>query len=426
MALTPLSLTEAPQPPRQDPPAALAPAATTTTDPRGDSRFIRDLGRPQDENEIFRADETQIFRYPQNVSQAEYPHYVVFYPLVREGTTAGRSLLTSGRGAIFDQTDQNRADPENGTAAAATAGAIIGAAAGAAFTAGKASALGNLLQRNGGKTVNPNPNTTGGPVSIVAKLSAGLVGGILGGAAGAAGGAIASAVAGQQRLVIGSAEIALHIPERIGTSYGANWETADLGGLVGAVASGKMSAESLFTKDGSIDMGSMATSGGELGDYALRKLGRVANIAGFDQFSNVIQATSKKVENPYKEQLFRSMGFRKFAFDYKFSPRNKEEANTVFGKGGILELFAKHMHPTNSQNGLFLTYPSEFLIIYYHNGEENQFVRRISNCALTDMTIEYGAEGFTTFEDGCPTEATVRLQFTELETLTTNRIEKGF
>ena len=42
------------------------------------------------------------------------------------------------------------------------------------------------------------------------------------------------------------------------------------------------------------------------------------------------------------------------------------------------------------------------------------------------MAIEYGAEGFTTIEDGCPTEATVRLQFTELETLTTNRIEKGF
>ena len=98
----------------------------------------------------------------------------------------------------------------------------------------------------------------------------------------------------------------------------------------------------------------------------------------------------------------------------------------VFGKGGIIDLFTLHMHPTRSQNGLFLTYPSEFLIIYYHGGVENQFVRKISNCALTDMTIDYGAEGFTTFSNGCPTEAFVRLQFTELETLTTDRIEKGF
>ena len=411
--------TEAPPPPQQTTPPATAPAAPTTApEPRNESRFSRTLDAPQDPNEVFSSDATVNLRYPLDVSTGEYPHYVIFYPLVREGTALGQSLLNSGGGAIFDQTGQNRADPENNLSAAATAGALAGAAAGAAFTAGRATSLGERLNQNGGNTVNRNPTTTGGPVSIMAKLSAGLTGGILGAAAGGAAGAAAAAVAGQQRLVIGSAEIALHIPERIGTSYGANWETADLGALVGAVASGKMSAESLFNDPGA--------STGELADYALRKLGRVANVAGFDQFSNVIQATSKKVENPYKEQLFRSMGFRKFAFDYRFSPRNQEEANTVFGKGGILELFAMHMHPTNSQNGLFLTYPSEFLIIYYHDGEENQFVRRISNCALTDMAIEYGAEGFTTFDNGCPTEAIVRLQFTELETLTTNRIEKGF
>ncbi len=423
--------TEAPPAPAQPPanggattPAAPAAPATTAT-PRNESRFSRSLVQPQDENEIFRGQETKIFRYPEDVSNEEYPHYVVFYPLVREGTDLGKALLSSGQGAIFDQTDQNRADPENGAAAVGAAGAIAGAAAGAAFTAGAATTLGQRLSQNGGNTVNRNPNVTGGPVSILAKLSAGLTGGIIGAGVGGLAGAAASSITGQQRLVIGSAEIALHIPERIGTSYSANWETADLGALVGAVASGKMSASSLFSGgNGTID--SMMNSGGELADYAVRKLGRVANVAGFDTFNNAIQATSKKVENPYKEQLFRSMGFRKFGFDYRFSPRNQEEANTVFGKGGILELFAMHMHPTNSQNGLFLTYPSEFMIIYYHNGEENQFVRRISNCALTDMAIEYGAEGFTTFEDGCPTEATVRLQFTELETLTTNRIEKGF
>jgi hypothetical protein len=158
----------------------------------------------------------------------------------------------------------------------------------------------------------------------------------------------------------------------------------------------------------------------------LRKLGKVASIAGFDNISNVVAATSKKVENPYKEQLFRSMGFRKFAFDYRFSPKNNDEAEEIFGKDGIIQTFSKHMHPTRSQNGLFLTYPSEFLIIYYHNGKENNYIKKISNCALTDMTLEYGAEGFTTFANGCPSEVAIRLLFTELETLTTDRIEQGF
>jgi hypothetical protein len=44
------------------------------------------------------------------------------------------------------------------------------------------------------------------------------------------------------------------------------------------------------------------------------------------------------------------------------------------------------------------------------------------------MTIDYGAEGFTTFQDtgGMPTEATIRLEFTELETLNNNRIQAGY
>ena len=161
----------------------------------------------------------------------------------------------------------------------------------------------------------------------------------------------------------------------------------------------------------------------------IRKAGRIANIAGFDQFTNVLQATSKKVENPYKEQLFKNMGFRKFAFEYKFAPRSYEEGLTVFGKGGIIETFVQHMHPEPSNAGLFLIYPSEFLIVIHHNsGLENTWVRRISNCALTGMNIDYGADGFTTFQgtNGMPTEATIRLEFTELETLTNKRSKLGY
>lgn len=410
-----MALTPAPAPPAQTPaPGATAPAAATAApEPKKESRFSRGsaplnfLETPLDKDGQR--------RYPLVVgNSAEFPHYVVFYPLVREGTKRGKELLSNGGGRIFDQTDQNRVDPENGKIATAAAGALIGAAAGAAAGAGAATSLGESLTKNGGNAVNKNPNVTGGPVSIGVKMAAGLVGGILGAGAGAAAGVAASAIAGEQRLVIGSDEIVLYIPDKLTTGYNANYETADLGALIGGLASGKASVGGLFTE------------GTETADYLIRKAGRVANIAGFDQFTNVLQATSKKVENPYKEQLFRSMGFRKFAFDYRFAPRTAEEAEMVFGKDGILELFTLHMHPTLSANGLFQTYPSEFMIIYYHNGAENTYVRKISNCVLTDMSIEYGAEGFTTFDNGCPTEAFIRLQFSELETLTTDRIEKGF
>lgn len=424
--------TEAPPAPTQSPPAGgTAPAAPAKApDPKKESRFNRDKLLAQIDDPLSTDITVSSLRYPADVGSQEYPHYVAFYPLVREGTDLGKKLLSGGTGIVFDQTDQNRVDPENGGKAAAAAGAIIGATAGAAVGVN----MGQTLLKNGGQMTGKKTTPTGGSLGVRANLSkiflekgaaavGGVAGALGGGVIGAGTGALMSQVAGEQRLVFGDSEIVLHVTDRVSHGYSANWETADIGGLVGAVASGKMSAESLFAGG---DLTQMAQSGGELGDYALRKLGRVANVAGFDSLSNVIQATSKKVENPYKEQLFRSMGFRKFGFDYRFSPRNQEEANTIFGKGGIIDTFLKHMHPTRSQNGLFLTYPSEFLIIYYHKGVENTFVRKISNCALTDMTVDYGAEGFTTFADGCPTEAFIRMQFTELETLTTDRIEGGF
>lgn len=420
--------TQAPPPPAQTPaPGATAPAAPAKApDAKAEGRFsiLEKTGNPL-ETTLTR----NIVKYPSDLGATdEYPHWVVFYPLIREGTKLGQDLKSSGQGIIFDQSDQNRADPQNNISSALVAGAAAG------FTAGAASGMGELLKSNGGKTVNPGAERIGGPVSMRGAKIGKIFGDIIKGTAvGGAAGALSATLAGEQRLVFGEDEIVLYVPDRVTSGYSANWETADLGGLVGAVASGKMSASSLFTKDGELDTNAMMNSGGELGDYALRKLGKAANLAGFDNISNVVAATSKKVENPYKEQLFRTMGFRKFGFDYRFSPKSEKEALEVFGrkgvnseKDGIIATFLRHMHPTRSQNGLFLTYPSEFLIIYYHNGKENQFVRKISNCALTDVTIEYGAEGFTTFENGCPSDAVMRLQFTELETLTTDRIEQGF
>ena len=234
-------------------------------------------------------------------------------------------------------------DEHNGLLAVLKGVAISEAINGAAAGSGFAKSLGATLSANGGKTVNPNPTSTGGPVSIGVKMAAGLVGGILGAGAGAAAGVAASAIAGEQRLVIGSDEIVLYIPDKLSTGYNANYETADLGALIGGLASGKTSVGGLFTE------------GTETADYLIRKAGRVANIAGFDQFTNVLQATSKRVENPYKEQLFKSMGFRQFSFSYTFSPRNLAEQTQV---ETLIRKFRLHMHPAKAPGDLFLIYPA--------------------------------------------------------------------
>jgi len=383
---------------------ATTPAAPAPTQEFGRGRFDRKDLLTEIKDPLETKNTTSSYRYPLDVGSAEYPHYVAFYPLVRENSDYGQRLKNSG--VVFNQSDQNRTDPEKGGVAAGAAGALAGAAIG----------LGKALSEAGGRKSSAGDGAE--EIGVVQSAAKGIGSVFAGGALGGLFGLGASQLAGEQRAVFGDSEIILHVSERVSASYGANWDVGDLGGLVGAIASGQFDA-----------------FGGENLDYAARKAAKLAGLTGFDQLSNVIEATSKKVENPYKEQLFRSMGFRKFVFDYKFSPRNEAEALQVFGKPsrtretnieGIIPTFLRHMHPTKSKSRLFLGYPSEFLIIYYYNGAENKYVRKISNCALVNMSIDYGAEGFTTFRGGIPSEATIRLEFSELETLTADRIEDGF
>ena len=347
---------------------------------------------------------SETFKYPINLNDenSEYTHWIAFYPLVREGTAAANAL--GSRGTIFETKGQQRVDAEHATAAGAVQGAKL-----AAETLGTA-ALGGL------KDIMSKP---GGLSNFFKSGAAGTAGtvGALGLAAGIAGGAALNGI-GARRLIMGSRSIVLGIQDRLSYGYTANYDVADLGGLVGAAATGNFSGEAA--------LGDVAT---DVGALTARKLARLAGAIGGNQVTNLKEATSKTVENPYKEQLFKNMGFRKFGFEYKFSPRTRQEGTIVFGKGGIIETFVQHMHPEPSNAGVFLIYPSEFLIVIYHkSGKENNWVRRISNCALTGLNIDDGAEGFTTFQgtDGMPTEATLRLEFTELETLTNRRSKLGY
>jgi hypothetical protein len=356
---------------------------------------------------------SKTFTYPESLAtvndQSEHTHWIAFYPLVREGTSAATAL--GNRATIFETSGQQRVDAEHATAAGAALGGKL-----AAETLGTAG-LAGLKSIMGAK---------GGLSNFFKSGAAGTAGTVaaLGIAAGVAAGAALNGI-GARRLIMGSKAIVLGIQDKLSYGYSANYDVADIGGFVGAAATGNFSGEA-----------SLGDVGTDVGALAARKLASLAGAIGGNQVTNLKEATSKTVENPYKEQLFKNMGFRKFGFEYKFAPRTYEEGLTVFGKsearggvGGIIGTFLEHMHPEPSNAGVFLIYPSEFLIVIYHkSGAENTWVRRISNCALTGMNIDYGADGFTTFQgtSGMPTEATIRLEFTELETLTNKRSKLGY
>jgi hypothetical protein len=90
------------------------------------------------------------------------------------------------------------------------------------------------------------------------------------------------------------------------------------------------------------------------------------------------------------------------------------------------------MHPEFKGAGEFLfIYPSEFDIIYYTSGSENQNIHKHTSCVLTEMSINYTPNGvFNTFYEsktggGMPTQINVNLTFRELQILNKELIKEG-
>ena len=354
------------------------------------------------------------FEYPlrlgesTNNSEPEHLHSVRFTALARENSRVALAtnsaiqedasefggMLDDGGLVQVDRTEQNRLSADQAGALAILSGGAAGAA------------LGVKLAGSIGQGANAIGSTLG----------------FIGGAGAGAG--FAAGVVERVRTVRTLGLIELYISQPPIARYSANWENKELGALAGAASD----VTDAFQNSDYSKLLSTGTGVGELGIRssikAAASLPSALGITG--EIGAAVDLASGKTPNPYKEQLFTSMGFRQFAFNYKFAPRNNAEYENV---KRIIELFKYHMHPENDPTGLFLEYPSEFEIEYCYKGDINPHLNKISACALTDMKITYGnQDAFTTILNtgGVPAEINVELAFTELETLTNNRIADGF
>jgi hypothetical protein len=325
----------------------------------------------------------------------ELVHSVVFKILARSNSRIGQVAKSLGQSEVSKEsannpTNQNRVSSDKAESFTGTLGGI----------------LGGLYTVRAAKK------------AIRGQFGSGLGTAAKGAVTTSAGAYIGSMAVENTSLVELRTAIELYITQPPKVSYSANWENKELGALGGAFARGnKVGISATGVLSG-------ATGIAELGARGL--ISAAANIPGefgiTGDLGAGIEATSKKVSNPYKEQLFTNIGFRSFEFVYKFAPRGQEELENVMR---IIQKFKYHMHPENDKNNLFLEYPSEFAIEYRYRGARNQYLNKISNCALTDMEVIYGnQDSFTSFREtrGAPAEINIRLQFTELETMTNDRI----
>ena len=220
--------------------------------------------------------------------------------------------------------------------------------------------------------------------------------------------------------------IVLPVPANLGADYGINWEGDSLG--AGAALFDSMSttqSQEMMGDLGKVAGTILARTGARVGAAAVNNP-LTQQVFG-DKLVDGKALTDKLTRtaiNPRKEQLFKSVGFRKFNFSWTLVPKNDKEALVI---NNIIQELKFHMHPELSAGGFFYVYPSEFDIKFYFKGAENTFLNKISTCVLTDLRISYTPNSeFVTYKDGAPEAIKLDLSFTELELLTKERIAKGY
>lgn len=213
--------------------------------------------------------------------------------------------------------------------------------------------------------------------------------------------------------------IVLYMPDTISASYQARWEAEDLG------------AASDFTN--------LVKGTGSKSELLKSALAGAAKELGSDlngqtnlNLSGALSAASRTAINNHQEVIFNGIGFRQFQFNFRFMPQSEDEAVNV---DNIIRAFKFYAAPEvlPGTAGRFWLYPAEFDIQYYANGEENEFLNKISTCALSDMQVNYTAAGrwsghrpHATIKGSPPVCTDILLTFHELEIMTKRRVLSGY
>ena len=341
------------------------------------------------------------YTYPEGLgNSSDLQHYIAFFINVRGKSKFNKQVgINNNTQKILEDVKvgqgQNRLDPNRTSQAITAAGVVAGAGAG-----GAASLLSGLKDGKLSKT------------ELVGAAVGTATGAVV--AAGVAKGLQALGVLEPDTLKRISDVITLHIQDKPSTSYSINYQDKELGTLGGLLAGGSSATDSTETlKDIGSEGGRAIVSG-----IVSAVSGAMGGAGG-----NLLELGTKQKTNSFREQFFESIDYRTFNFKHTFMPRSPAEAESV---RRILNLFKFHMHPELSQAGLFYIYPSEFEIKYFYRDRENTYFDKISSCVLEDMSVEYGGDIFSTFDDGNPVEVNLTLKFKELELLTKERITQGY
>jgi hypothetical protein len=149
---------------------------------------------------------------------------------------------------------------------------------------------------------------------------------------------------------------------------------------------------------------------------------KLLSMAGFSVSPESILARGAGIiPNSNLELLFNSPTLREFTFQYRMSPRGKEEAREI---NNIIRFFKQGMaaKKQGAKSGAgaasyFLGTPDVFQLSYRTtNDSPIKGVNRIKTCALTGFAMNYAADGnWAAYDEGQPVSVIMNMSFKELE-----------
>ena len=220
--------------------------------------------------------------------------------------------------------------------------------------------------------------------------------------------------------------VALYLPANVEDNTVAGYNDAKTG-IAGFLVASGFKAQGGDTK--AITESLVASMEGVLKDTTMRAIGLVGELFGASGTEGLAKKAFGEADNPYMEVLFDSMQLRTFTYNFQFAPRSEQEAYEV---QRIIQLFRFHMAPElRPEVNRYLGLPSTFDIHYMFLSKdgvasENNFYNRIATCVLQDCSVNYTPGGVKSFEDGGPTQTTMKLSFKEIQLLTKDKIGEGY
>lgn len=229
-------------------------------------------------------------------------------------------------------------------------------------------------------------------------------------------------------------DIFLPVPQNINDNNSVEWRQSSLNSLaLDAIqqAGGLIDDLSLDTSfQDSIDAAGNRIRGiaskykGAIIDDQIREnletflIGKAVNVAGANvDVGDLISRNNGAVLNPNLELLFKSVNLRKFNYTFNFTPRTRQESETV---KGIIRTLKRRMAPkstttVDSGRGLFIGAPDVFQLTFRRGSAVHPFLNSHKICALTDMQVNYtGTGAYATYDDATPVQVNVTATFSEL------------